>query len=449
MSFPRYAAYKDSGVEWLGEVPQGWAVAPLKRSYSVSLGKMLQPELSSPNDTFLPYLRAANIQWAGVDISDVKSMWFSEKEKQHLSLRKNDLLISEGGDVGRSAIWHNELEYCYFQNSINRVRAKNNNVTKYLYYWIYAVKDKGYIDILCNKSTIAHFTAEKVAAIPMPLPTTEEQTTIAAFLDCETAKIDNLINEQKKLIELLKEKRQAVISTAVTKGLNPHAPMKDSGVEWLGEVPEHWSVVPLKYFTNFSGGGTPSRDNLAYWNGDIPWVSPKDMKVERINNTEEYITEHGLKNSSSSLITSGQILIVVRSGILKHTIPVAINDIPVTLNQDMKALCFNKSFCINSFFFRWVQGLNEVLLLAWAKQGATVESIEHNYLAETLIPLPPIEEQSTIVAFLDQETAKIDNLIQQAQKATTLLQERRTALISAAVTGKIDVRNKSLPASLS
>jgi type I restriction enzyme, S subunit len=152
---------------------------------------------------------------------------------------------------------------------------------------------------------------------------------------------------------------------------------KDSGVEWLGEVPEHWSLPKLKHFTYFSGGGTPSRDNLSFWNGDIPWVSPKDMKAERIHSAEECITETGLKNSSSSLLPIGMALLVVRSGILKHTIPVAINEVPVALNQDMKALSFAHATCLNTFFLRWVQGLNDLLLLAWAKQGATVESIEH------------------------------------------------------------------------
>ena len=274
----------------------------------------------------------------------------------------------------------------------------------------------------------------------MPCPTQIEQSVIATFLDRETAKIDTLIAKQERLIELLQEKRTALISHAVTKGLNPDAPMKDSGVEWLGKVPEHWSLSKLKYFTRFFGGGTPSRDILDYWNGEIPWVSPKDMKTEEIDKTEEYITEEGLRNSSSQSVRLGTVLMVVRSGILKHTIPVAINSVPVAINQDMKAFIFSDKSCLNRFFLRWVQGLNELLLLAWAKQGATVESIEHTYLAETVIPLPPVNEQFSIIAFLDRETAKIDTLIAKARQMMEILKERRTSLISAAVTGKIDVR---------
>jgi len=213
-----------------------------------------------------------------------------------------------------------------------------------------------------------------------------------------------------------------------------YAEYKESGVPWLGEVPAHWVPLKVKAFTQFCGGGTPSRDNLVFWNGDIPWVSPKDMKVERIEGAEERITDEGLSNSSSSLVESGRLLMVVRSGILKHTIPVAINDVSVALNQDMKALCFREQLATSEFFLRWVQGLNNALLLAWAKQGATVESIEHNYLAETLVPLPPLSEQSAISAFLDRETGKIDALIAEQEKLLTLLAEKRQATISHAVT---------------
>ena len=214
----------------------------------------------------------------------------------------------------------------------------------------------------------------------------------------------------------------------------PYPKYKDSGVRWLGRVPEHWKLRELKTFTSFCGGGTPSRDNPNYWGGDIPWVSPKDMKSERIRDVEECITSAGLDSSSTSIIPVGQVLMVVRSGILKHTIPVAINEVPVALNQDMKSMHFEPKSCTSAFFFRWVSGLNDSLLLAWAKQGATVESIEHSYLAETLVALPPLPEQTAIATYLDRETAKIDTLIEAQRRMIDLLKEKRSALISHAVT---------------
>jgi len=209
---------------------------------------------------------------------------------------------------------------------------------------------------------------------------------------------------------------------------------KDSGVQWLEQVPEHWESPKLKSIAAFCGGGTPSREIMAYWNGDIPWVSPKDMKAERIADAEESITDKGLRNSSSNLVPPGRVLMVVRSGILKHTIPVGINEVSVALNQDMKALALNAEKCLSSFFLRWVQGLNDRLLLVWAKQGATVESIEHAYLADTIIPLPGVREQARIASFLNHETAKIDALIAEQQRLIELLIEKRQAVISHAVT---------------
>ncbi|QLD43492.1 restriction endonuclease subunit S [Bradyrhizobium diazoefficiens] len=201
----------------------------------------------------------------------------------------------------------------------------------------------------------------------------------------------------------------------------------------------------MKQIATFTGGGTPSRENLAFWNGDIPWVSPKDMKGEEVLQSEECITVSGLQSSATEIVPSGTVLLVVRSGILKHTIPVAINRVPVALNQDMKAIRLSEEVCLSSFFQRWVQGLNDSLLLEWSKQGATVDSIEHAYLAATSIPLPPLPEQEAICDFLDHETDKIDALIEGQSRLIELLQEKRQALISQAVTKGLNsnVRMKS------
>ncbi|WP_257292589.1 restriction endonuclease subunit S, partial [Endozoicomonas sp. ONNA1] len=245
----------------------------------------------------------------------------------------------------------------------------------------------------------------------------------------------------QSLIRLLKEKRQAVISHAVTKGLNPDAPMKDSGVEWLGEVPEHWEMVPLKYLCSFSGGGTPSKDNLSYWSGgDIPWVSPKDMKSFRISNTQDKLTEKAVEESSTNFVDSGALIMVVRSGILQRTIPIAINSVRVTLNQDMKALKFNGRMK-TEFAANYILGNVDSLLLEWSKEGATVESIEQEYLSASLFPVPPCEEQDQINNSLEEQMNTFADLEENSVEGIQYLQERRTALISAAVTGKIDVRD--------
>ena len=209
---------------------------------------------------------------------------------------------------------------------------------------------------------------------------------------------------------------------------------KPSGVEWLGDVPDHWELAKIKHIARIAGGGTPSRERPEFWNGDIPWVSPKDMKTERIVESEECITQLGLDNSTTILVPAGRLLMVIRSGILQHSLPVAINDRAVALNQDLKAFEFRKKQCLTEFFFRWVQGLNDQLLMAWANEGATVESLNQSLLRDSILGLPPFAEQTVITRFLDRETSKIDSLVAEQRRLIELLKEKRRAVISHAVT---------------
>lgn len=210
------ASLKESKISWIGETPSHWVIGKVKNYYQVTLGKMLQPEQKKESDMLVSYLRAANIQVSGVDISDVKEMWLSENELKALALEDGDVLVSEGGDVGRCSIWNGELDECYFQNSINRVRPKMGQLNKFFYYWMIFAKNTGYIDILCNKSTIAHLTAEKLSALPMVFPPIEEQTKITNYLDKMFLSFDALITKSKFSISLLKQHRASLISAAVT-----------------------------------------------------------------------------------------------------------------------------------------------------------------------------------------------------------------------------------------
>ena len=444
MSLPRYKNYKNSGVDWLGEVPERWVVASLKRGFDVRLGKMLQSDSSSSEDALLPYLRAANIQWSGIDVADIKKMWFSPNERRQLALLPGDLLISEGGDVGRSTVWRGEIANCYFQNSVNRVRAREGHFNQYLYYWIVAIKDKGYIDVICNKSTIAHFTAEKVQAVPVPFPSGIEQSTIAAFLDRETAKIDALIAEQQRLIALLKEKRQAVISHAVTKGLNSDAAMKDSGIEWLGEVPEHWEITRLRRVISSPlvngifkkkeefGEGTLLVNVSDIYQNDFQ-IKFSDLDRVRCDTNEMnsyQVLPGDLFFVRSSLKQEGIAVVAVASDYMEPAV-FECHLIRARPNRRLLNARYG-SYLFNSAMYRFE-------MIAKSKT-TTMTTIDQEAILSVLIPTPPINEQKAIATFLDCEIAKTDVLTEESQRGITLLQERRTALISAAVTGKIDVR---------
>jgi type I restriction enzyme S subunit len=207
---------------------------------------------------------------------------------------------------------------------------------------------------------------------------------------------------------------------------------------WLADIPSGWAVVPLAWIARFVGGGTPSKEVVDYWNGDIPWVSPKDMKGELLTDSEDHLTDAGLAASATTVIPSGSVLMVMRSGILKHTLPVAINAVACTLNQDMRAVDVRPK--LNpKFLLRFVQGFNNELLASLVKQGATVESIDADLLRLIEVPVPPKAEQDSLVAYLDRETARIDALIEKKTRFIELLREKRQALITQAVTQGLDL----------
>jgi type I restriction enzyme, S subunit len=221
-------------------------------------------------------------------------------------------------------------------------------------------------------------------------------------------------------------------------GLKHYPAMKDSSVAWLGAVPDHWQVEKLKYVVSFSGGGTPSKANASFWSGHIPWVSPKDMTHSRINNSADHITEEALAASATSVVAPGALLMVVRSGILRRTIPVGINTVDVALNQDMKALRPRPGIVQSEYLRLLVQGNEAALIREWTKQGATVESIEHEFLANSLVPLPPLLEQAAIVRFLDHADRRIRRYIRVKQQLIKLLEEQKQAIIHCAVTRGLD-----------
>lgn len=438
--YQKYAEYQDSGVEWLGEIPSHWITTQVKYGYKVTLGKMLQTAPKTFLDELKPYLKAQNIQPNGISLNQVEEMWFSPDECKKLLLIKGDVLVSEGGDVGRSAIWNGDIEECYIQNAINRVRPKVHNQSKFFLYWMYFLKSTDFINIICNKATIAHYTAEKLEASPLVLPSSDEQTQIANFLDHETAKIDTLIAKQEKLIELLKEKRQAVISHAVTKGLNPNVVMKDSGVEWLGQVPEHWTVKSYRHASKIYRGkfGHRPRNDPAFYDGEYPFIQTGDVA-----RAGKYITSY-----SQTLNEKGkEVSQLFPKGTLMMAIAANIGDLAI-LGFEAYApdsvVGFKPNQDIDLEFLRY-----SFMAALPALEQTSTQSTQANLNVERIGAVqgvfPSLDDQQKIVSYLNDMLNKYSVIEREMNKAIELLQERRTALISSAVTGKIDVRNWQHP----
>lgn len=217
---PRYGlaphtCFKPSSVDWLGEVPEGWGITKVGTGYQVTLGKMLQSDPQSIDDIRVPYFRAINVQWEQV-INEVAEMWCSESDLKKYAVLKGDLLVCEGGEVGRAAIYSRDDSLCIIQNALHRVRAFKGYDIHYLLRILQHVAASGWFSVLCNKATIAHFTRDKFISLALPTPSLKEQQAICSYLDEQTGKIDALIAKLEQAITTLQEYRTALITAAVT-----------------------------------------------------------------------------------------------------------------------------------------------------------------------------------------------------------------------------------------
>ena len=239
----------------------------------------------------------------------------------------------------------------------------------------------------------------------------------------------------EKQIAILQQYKKSLITETVTKGLDKSVPMKDSGVEWIGEIPEHWEISRVRHLASLCSGATPSKDVLSYWEGNIPWVSSQEVKSDIIEDTSLHISEEAIDSCSTQLMPSGTLVMVVRSGILQHTIPVALLGVPATINQDIKAFQFNH-LMLPAYFKYYIQGENDSLLSVIIKDKTTVESVDNQLLLSLKLMVPPIEEQKAIVAFLNYKCGYIDKILNNKQKQLNLLMQHKKSLIYEYVTGK-------------
>ena len=436
MSFPRYESYKDSGVEWLGEVPEHWEVISIKWLSPVQRG-------ASPRPIDDPKYFDEDGEYAWVRIADVSaSDGVLRETTQKLSvlgsslsvkIAPGELFVSIAGTVGKPCI--SEIKACIHDGFVYFPRLKINPKLLYRIF-----ESETCYGGLGKWGTQLNLNTDTIGSIRVALPPQKELSLVLSFLDRETAKIDVLIAEQQRLIELLKEKRQAVISHAVTKGLNPNAPMKDSGIEWLGEVPEHWEVTRLKFLMSDIKAG-PFGSNLTkdmyvssgYRIYGQEQVIPNDFSIG-----DYYITEEKYQELKQYQITTGDILISCVGTFGK--IAIVPRDIePGVINPRLMRLRCSTTVT-SEYLVTILRSIVVFEQFSFLSRGGTMDVVNIGTLNEIVLSVPKISEQSTIVRFVKSETAKFDTLTAEAQTAITLLQERRTALISATVTGKIDVR---------
>ena len=440
--YQQYAEYKDSGVEWLGEVPSDWDVVKIKHLSSVKRGASPRP-IDDPKffDDYGDYawVRIADVSASDMYLLNTTQTMSALGSSLSVKLEPNELFLSIAGTVGKPCI--NKIKACIHDGFVYFPDLKIPN--KYLFY-IFAGEQayKG----LGKMGTQLNLNTDTVGDIKVALPKSKiDVQGIIDFLDHETAKIDSLIEKQQQLIQLLKEKRQAVISHAVTKGLNPNVPMKDSGVEWLGEVPEHWQFPRLKqliqYGSSISYGIVQPGDAL---DEGVPFIqttniSKGSFELEDFQKTSVSIES----NYPRSRLEGGEVILGIRASIgAAFVVPMSFKG--VNLSRGIARIIPNN--LLRSDFLVWYFKSNTVdQYWGLSKQGSTFSEVSIETVRELNVVIPPLDEQETITKYLTDESNKFEKLINFAEKQKLLLLERRTALISAAVTGKIDVRNWQNP----
>ncbi|MDO8891711.1 MAG: restriction endonuclease subunit S [Sulfurimicrobium sp.] len=440
MSLPRYPEYKDSGVVWLDEVPGHWSVAPLKRSFRIVGG-------STPKSEQEAYWDGEFVWVTPSDLSKLSSISINDSQRKITAeglascgtslVPSGSIVLSTRAPIGSLAIAETEL--CTNQGCKSLVPLAD---TQSRFYGYLLSISTGELNIRGKGTTFLELSGDELGAFNVGVPPSAEQQTIAAFLDRETGKIDALVAEQQRLVELLAEKRQAVISHAVTKGLNPNAPMKKSGIEWLGEVPKHWIIAPLGYLaaTIQTGPFGSQLHSADYVEGETPVINPSNIQDGKlVADWSCTVTQEIVARLAQHKLKVGDI-VFGRRGEMGRCAMVTENEIDwlcgtggLNVRLSNRAMPEFVSIYLGTSYVRELLKLESV--------GSTMDNLNTQILSRVSVPLPPLDEQQAIVTFLDNEIAKFDTLTTEANRAISLLQERRSALISAAVTGKIDVRN--------
>ncbi|MGE4403723.1 MAG: restriction endonuclease subunit S [Desulfobulbus sp.] len=420
MSLPRYEKYKDSGVEWIGEIPEGWEVKRLKFVVS-KVGSGVTPKGGANVYQLdgIPLLRSQNIHFDALKLDDVA--YISQEihdEMQNSKVMAGDVLLNiTGASIGRCYFSDVSLEDANVNQHVCIIRPTSEIGTKYLYYLLRSDIGQKQIDVDQTGSGREGLNFELLKNFLLPLADNSEQTAIASFLDRKTAEIDQLIANKEKLIALYEEEKAAIINRAVTKGLDLKLKTKPSGVDWLGDIPEHWEVKRLKYVASMKSGEGITSDKIKE-SGDYPVYGG-----------------NGLRGYFDSFTHEGVYVLIGRQGALCGNINYASGKFWASEHAIVCTM-------IGNYEVKWFGGLLKAMNLnqysvSAAQPGLSVENIKI-----LQIPVPPQSEQTAIVAHIEAECSRLDAIIDKFKRQIELFKEYRATLISEVVTGKIDVRDE-------
>lgn len=396
------------------------------------------------SDPEWPYLRVANVQAGYVDLAEVKTVRVADAVASETTLRPGDILMTEGGDIdklGRGALWRGEIDPILHQNHVFAVRPGPELDPRFLTYWLDGSVSRYYFRTTARKTTnLASTNKWTLGNLPVPKAALEEQRAIADYLDRETARIDTLIEEQQNLVETLRERRQSLISSSVAQGLEASVRFKESDLPGAGPVPEHWTLLPLRYAITFQEG--PGIMAADFRDEGVPLLRVSCVRTAQTtlagcNYLDPADVEGRWRHFQVDL---GDLLISASAsmGTVSEVTEEVVGAVPYTgiirIKPGLMIRDFVRWFVVSGEFIDQVDSF---------KTGSTIQHFGPTHLSQMRVALPPPEEQRRIAAYLDEQTAKIDALIAETERFIKLSKERRAALITAAVTGQIDLRTSA------
>lgn len=421
----QYDSYKDSGVEWIGEVPSHWEVMPLKFTGTFGNGLTYSPKDVVDNGILV--LRSSNIQNSSLSFED--NVYVSNVSKALLVQKGEVIICSRNGSaalVGKSAFIDKDINATFGAFMMRYIPKINKKYGFYLFQTAIG-RYKGYF----ATTTINQLTKSTIGEMKVPLANTEEQNAMVTYLDKKCSEIDKVISAQQKRIALLQELKQSVITHAVTKGLNPNVEMKDSGVEWIGEVPKHWEVAPIKRYVNIFTGNTPSTQEERYYNSeDINWFTPGDFYKDSLNESNKKISEISRKENTCRIFPPKSVYMIGIGGTIGK---IATCKEEASANQQINIIVPNTNTDYKYLAYCMRCQKEEIILSANVVTLPIINQDKTGYLS---MPHPQKGEQNSIADYLDKKCTSIDSSISKAQHQVELLQEYKQSLITEVVTGK-------------
>jgi hypothetical protein len=426
---------KESGIDWIGQIPEEWEVIKVK-FFTYMKGRIGWQGLKA--DEFIdegPYLVT------GTDFKNGRVNWdtayhISQKRYEQapeIQLKQGDLLVTKDGTVGKLALIDELPDSASLNSHLLVLRPLFNRYDNhFLYYVLSSLEFKNYFQKVSIGSTMDSLSQEKMGEFIFALPNINEQNSISRYLDKKTAQLDKAKALLEEQIQKLKDYRASLVYETVTKGLDKTVTMKDSGIDWIGQVPEGWGVGKVKYFSQISAGATPDRNNSLFWSGNINWMSSGEVNQGIVKHTSETITDLALKRTSTKLLPNGTVMLALNGqGKTKGT--AAVLAIESASNQSLASFIVDNKILNNMYlYYFFVANYYNIRGL----KGEDRDGLNLQLVSNIVIPLFELEKQQKNVDFLDKKTVQIDKLIQIKNEQIDNINKQRQTLIYDYVTGK-------------